>query len=318
MFWPMFLFAALAYSADRAEVDGLDVWIEEGQSPVIRGVLSGHGSYETTSGGTHIVLTESTLVIASDTVLLEVDRGNEFLNQALPQLEWKTDRTGIALLREYGAIYLSRGVTPPTVRFTNKADVEAFQQILPTESVVLVERELVLQRRAARALQLAHNELAKQEIILLAKSRRPAGRSYFDTVINWDSRMAPGIEHWRSEGRLEDSDAGRILQLADGPQIDAILRMEERGLWCNRSHTRSILTSVAAPGSSQHNSLLAIDVLPVNSPVVTDVMAKHGWYRTVKADQPHFTWLGLPEEELSQLGLKKVNIGGLHYWVPDF
>jgi hypothetical protein len=43
-------------------------------------------------------------------------------------------------------------------------------------------------------------------------------------------------------------------------------------------------------------------------------MNKYGWFRTVRNDEPHFTFLGRDEGELESLGLKKVDGD---FWVPD-
>jgi hypothetical protein len=105
-------------------------------------------------------------------------------------------------------------------------------------------------------------------------------------------------------------------------QVAAVLDLEERqGLFFSTAFDKSILRSVAAPGSSQHLSLLAFDVSEYLDDRVRQVLAQHGWYRTVVGDLPHFTYLGWDESQLPSIGLKKVE-GRFEghdfcFWVPD-
>jgi hypothetical protein len=63
--------------------------------------------------------------------------------------------------------------------------------------------------------------------------------------------------------------------------------------------------------------MLALDIVEFDNPAVRDVLAKHGWFQTVVSDLPHFTYLGANENDLPELGLKKVVSGGRSFWVPD-
>jgi hypothetical protein len=46
-------------------------------------------------------------------------------------------------------------------------------------------------------------------------------------------------------------------------------------------------------------------------------LAKHGWFQTVKSDLPHFTFLGVSEDDLPLLGLKREVVTGQIFWIPD-
>ena len=101
-----------------------------------------------------------------------------------------------------------------------------------------------------------------------------------------------------------------------------ILELEDtQQLYFGTFFDRSILYSVAAPGASQHLSLLAFDVAEYQESSVEVVLENHGWFRTVVNDLPHFTFLGRRQEELTELGLKRVVRGyaGIeyHFWIPD-
>ena len=50
---------------------------------------------------------------------------------------------------------------------------------------------------------------------------------------------------------------------------------------------------------------------------VREILAEHGWFQTVLSDLPHFTFLGLKEEELPTRGLKNVEVDGQKFWIPD-
>jgi hypothetical protein len=63
--------------------------------------------------------------------------------------------------------------------------------------------------------------------------------------------------------------------------------------------------------------MLAFDVMEFDNQRIREIMARHGWFQTVVSDLPHFTFLGVSESELKELGLKKVKNGGRKFWVPD-
>jgi hypothetical protein len=58
-------------------------------------------------------------------------------------------------------------------------------------------------------------------------------------------------------------------------------------------------------------------VTEFNQPRVREILAEHFWYQTVVSDLPHFTYLGVPENELPELGLKQISFAERKFWVPD-
>lgn len=225
-----------------------------------------------------------------------------------------SDETGRRLLKEYGAVFLARGgATPPkTVVFRDEKEVAAFQGGVPraTESVGGVT--IQLQAAAMQALK----EAAAEESIT-PKGADAAARSYRDTVGLWASRVDPGLAHWTAKRKISAAEAARIRALSPFDQVPEILKLESRGIYFSKDLSKSILYSVAPPGSSQHLSMLALDVAEHENPRVRAVLAKHGWYQTVISDLPHFTFLGVPEDRLPKLGLKKMSNAGRVFWVPD-
>jgi hypothetical protein len=121
-----------------------------------------------------------------------------------------------------------------------------------------------------------------------------------------------------AKGSLSAAEAARIRKLPPSQQVAEILALEERGLYFSNSPSKSILSSVAPPGASQHLSMLAFDVKEHTNPSVRSILKHNGWYQTVTSDLPHFTYLGVEEHLLPSLGLKMVKSGGREFWVPDF
>jgi hypothetical protein len=99
--------------------------------------------------------------------------------------------------------------------------------------------------------------------------------------------------------------------------VPEILELEERGIYFAKDLSKSIIYSVAPPGTSQHLSMLAIDIAEFENPRVREIMAKNGWFQTVVSDLPHFTYLGTDENDLPDLGLKTVVSGDRRFWIPD-
>lgn len=230
-----------------------------------------------------------------------------------------SDETGRRLLKEYGAVFLARGgATPPrTVVFRDEKEVAGFQAGVPraTESVGGVT--IQLQAAAMQALKEAAAEAANNGASITPKGTDAASRSYEDTVGLWASRVDPGLEHWTAKRKISAAEAAGIRSLPPFDQVPEILKLESRGTYFSKDLSKSILYSVAPPGSSQHLSMLALDVAEHDNPRVRAVLAKHGWYQTVISDLPHFTYLGVPETSLPKLGLKKVSSAGRVFWVPD-
>jgi hypothetical protein len=133
----------------------------------------------------------------------------------------------------------------------------------------------------------------------------------------WESRLLPALEHWRRQGKLTAEEAARLRTLTAREQVRAVLEHEGRGIFFSRDFTKSILNSVAAPGASQHLSMLAFDVSEYADARVRAVLARHGWFRTVRGDAPHFTYLGVGEGRLPSRGLKKVTTWEGEFWVPN-
>jgi hypothetical protein len=198
--------------------------------------------------------------------------------------------------------------------FDSVSQVEAFQAPL-----LGADRPegLGLQAPAARALEAARREAAAHGKRITPRAPDAARRSFDDTVKLWLSRVRPGVDHWVGDGRLTAAEGRRLLALPPSDQIAEVFRLEAAGLRFSQDFRKSIIFSVAPPGTSQHLALLAFDAKEHDDPVVRAVLARHGWYQTVYSDLPHFTFLGLTESALPSVGLARREGFERVFWVVD-
>ena len=223
------------------------------------------------------------------------------------------------LLKEYGAVYVARGgVTPPTkIVFKDEAYVSAFQAGLVKSTENIGGISIDLQTPAITALREARAEAQKSGLTIGPRGADSARRGYKQTVDLWASRVNPGFIHWVGLGKVSQAEANRIKALSPFEQVPEILTLEKNSIFFAKDLSKSIIYSVAPPGTSQHLSMLALDVKEFEDAQVRAILAKHGWFQTVSSDLPHFTYLGVPENELPGLGLKQVTNSGRVFWVPD-
>lgn len=226
------------------------------------------------------------------------------------------------LFAEYGAIFVTTATPPPVVIFNDADQVEEFQSSLSSRRGVLGDHEVWLQSVALDALSTAASEMANRGGSITARAADAGGRSYEDTVRLWVRNVTRGLEHWQGIGRITAEDAQSIRDLTPVDQVSAILTLEDQEqVFFGTFFDRSIIYSVAAPGASQHLTLLAFDVTEYEDRDIVPVLARHGWYRTVPNDLPHFTFLGRDEESLPGLGLarvERINHERVYdFWTPD-
>lgn len=226
------------------------------------------------------------------------------------------------LFAEYGAIFVTQATPPSTLIFADAAQVEAFQASLQITKAKIGDYEIELQTEAMTALLSAATEVESRGLTLTPRAADSARRSYQETVNLWRRNVTRGLEHWQDEGRVNDARASLIQTLEIVEQVAVILAMEEQEqIYFGTFFNRSILYSVAAPGASQHLTMLAFDVHEYRTEVVESILNDFGWHRTVMHDLPHFTYLGYREGDLPQLGLKRVALDDgertFRFWIPD-
>lgn len=225
---------------------------------------------------------------------------------------------GKRILKDYGAVFVAQGGVnaPKTVLFKDEAAVSAFQSSLKTSSEKIGGFSIELQSPAMNALKEAIAEAEKSNLKITPRSKDSSKRTYGETVELWASRVNPGLEHWVKKGKLPQSEADKIKNLSPFEQVSEIFRLEDQGMFFAKDLSKSIVYSVSPPGSSQHLSLLALDINEHENKKVRDILAKHGWFQTIISDLPHFTYLGVKQEELPNLGLKKDESTDRVYWLP--
>ncbi|HEX8286007.1 MAG TPA: hypothetical protein VF588_21795 [Pyrinomonadaceae bacterium] len=224
------------------------------------------------------------------------------------------------ILNEYGAVFVAEGsvLHPPVCIFAGAEQVETFQTAARVSALDIGGVLIELQPAAMRALVAAREEAQGQGLDITPRDgSESARRGYADTIRLWNSRLLPALEYWRGQGRLTLEEADRVRALPVREQVGAVLELERQGIYFSKDFSKSILYSVAAPGASQHLSLLAFDVSEYGDARVRATLARHGWFRTVRNDHPHFTYLGLGEGQLPSRGLRKLNTPDGEFWVPN-
>ena len=223
------------------------------------------------------------------------------------------------ILEEYGAIFVARkSVEVPTkIVFKNEEEVSEFQANLQISKENIGGYDLELQSAAMKDLLKSIEEAEKNNLSITPRGADSARRSYAQTVNLWASRVNPALEHWTKQGKLSEEKADKIRALAPFEQVPEIFKLEEKGMFFSKDLSKSIVYSVAPPGTSQHLALLAFDAAEYKNQRVREILSKNGWFQTVVSDLPHFTYLGVKESKLSDLGLKKVENCGQVFWIPN-
>jgi hypothetical protein len=224
------------------------------------------------------------------------------------------------ILEEYGAVFVAdKKVKPPPVCvFTTEEQVTKFQEEAGFQTEYISYDNVELQPEALKHLLKAREEAQKQGLDITPRDGAEAGRrNYEDSVRLWNSRFEPALDYWLSQGRLTAEQVNRLRGLPLSQQIAEVLELEKAGIYFSKDLSKSILYSIAAPGTSQHIHMLAFDVNEFENPRIREILGKHGWFQTVLSDLPHFTFLGLKEKDLPKHGLRSVEVNGQVFWIPN-
>lgn len=249
------------------------------------------------------------------------------LSKALKKRKMKLENIcpeadGVArrILEEYGAVYLAtkKVVPPPVCIFTHEDQVTRFQEYAGSDVELIGFDEIELQPEALKQLKKARAEAQKEGLDITPRDGAEAARrNYDDSLRLWNSRFLPALEYWSAQGQLTADQVARLRSLPLSQQIAEVLELEKTGIYFSKDLSKSILYSIAAPGTSQHIAMLAFDVNEFDNPRVREILAKHGWFQTVLSDLPHFTFLGLKEKDLPKNGLRSVEVNGQVFWIPN-
>lgn len=231
-----------------------------------------------------------------------------------------TDWVATRIFREYGAVFVANGgvMLPPRCMYESEEQLSKLHADIDKQTETIDGVTITLQRPAMVALLQARKDATKRRLRISPRGGpTAAARNYSTTVALWKSRVDPGLRYWQQRGRIGPADASAAAKMPARQQVEQILLWERDDIFFSTDRSKSILYSVAVPGASQHNFLLALDVAQFGNAGVRQIMAENGWFQTVKSDQPHFTYLGLKESELPALGLKAVFANGQKFWVPN-
>ena len=231
-----------------------------------------------------------------------------------------SDPVARRILEEYGAVFLAvkKVLPPPVCVFSSETEVIRFQEIAGFTTEAIADAEIELQPEAMKALLKARKEAQKEDLDITPRGGAEAARrTYEDSMRLWDTRFLPALDYWLSQGRLTTEQVERLKMLPLNGQVAEVLELEQSGIFFSKDLSKSILYSIAAPGTSQHIMMLALDVTEFDNPRVREILAKHGWFQTVLSDLPHFTYLGLKEKDLPKRGLKDVEVDGQTFWIPN-
>jgi hypothetical protein len=230
------------------------------------------------------------------------------------------DQVARRVLHDYGAMFVGVDaiLPPPLCVFTSEAQVSSFQKAAGVAAATISDAVIELQPPAMTALLQARTAAHAEGLEISPRDGAEAARrSYADTVRLWNSRFLPALEHWTKAGRLSEPQAERLRGLAIHEQVPEVLALEKEGIFFSKDLSKSVLYSIAAPGTSQHIAMLAFDANEFLDQRVREILAQHGWFQTVLSDLPHFTFLGLNEEDLTGRGLRRVEVDGQMFWIPD-
>lgn len=225
----------------------------------------------------------------------------------------------LRLLMEYGAMLVAdaeRATVPSGYIFRSEAEVRKFQRRAGSASEVVGGVRVELQPQALKAFVEARAEARRLGLEITPTGADAAKRSYADTLSLWQNRIREGLRYWTGRGKLTGAEAERLRGLGPEQQLIEIMKLEERGIYFGAGQNKTVLRTVAAPGASQHNVMLALDIEQHSNSSVREVLARHGWFQTVEGDLPHFTFLGLAQPALASRGLRRVSSGGRVFWLP--
>lgn len=224
------------------------------------------------------------------------------------------------VLESYGSMFVAKDSVnvPATCVHKGEGQVLEFQKKTSRTPIDIRGVRIDLQSAAAQALQQSLDEAASAGLTISPLDGPIAGgRSYGDTLMLWNSRVFPSLSYWTRQGKLTSIDIEDLAKIDLEKKVEKILEWESRGIYFSTDRSRSILTSTAPPGTSQHLALIAFDVVEFWNPTVRSALNKNGWFQTIVDDPAHFTYLGFPETELPSRGLLAVFKGGQLYWIPN-
>lgn len=224
------------------------------------------------------------------------------------------------VFKDYGAMF----VADKSVKFPSKCvfqsdeDVLAFQNTVKSTTKLINGTSVILQEEAMKAFEAARAQAGKEGVNISVRGASSSKRSYADTARIWKSRFDPALKYWIGKGKISPADAEKARNKPTIEQVERVMEWERDKIWFSTRFNYSIFSSVAAPGTSQHLSMIALDVEQFANKDAKAILNRHGWFQTIIDDLPHFTYLGHAESELPKYGLRPETRDGVKFWIPNF
>ena len=224
------------------------------------------------------------------------------------------------VFKDYGAMFIAdKSVKfPSKCVFESDEDVLVFQNTVKSTTKTINGTSVTLQDAAMKAFEAARDEGAKVGVNITARGASASKRSYADTARIWKSRFDPALKYWIGKGRIKAADAEKARNMAAIDQVARVMEWEQDKIWFSTRFNYSIFSSVAAPGTSQHLSMIALDVAQFANKDAKAILNSNGWFQTIIDDLPHFTYIGRDEEDLPKYGLRPETRDGVKFWIPNF
>ena len=141
----------------------------------------------------------------------EKENGASFFDSLPAGLNLPRTRVEELLLREYGSVFVARGVAVPRrIVFDGPAEVTEFQNDAARSKAKIGGFDLELQTPAMNTLLAAINDASAQGLSIMPRGPDSASRNYEDTVELWNSRVEPALIHWVGQGQITHFEADRI------------------------------------------------------------------------------------------------------------
>src|SRR6185503_9091586 len=194
---------------------------------------------------------------------------------ALDELCPDGDVVARRVLHDYGAMFVaSEDVLPPPVCvFTSEDGVARFQRAASWTATNIFDATIELQPAAMDALVRARAAAQSAGLDITPRDGAEGSRrNYADTVRLWNSRFLPALDHWQNVGRLSHDQVKRLQALPINRQVEEVLELEKQGIFFSKDLSKSVLYSIAAPGTSQHIAMLAFDVNEFLDPRVREIL----------------------------------------------
>lgn len=244
-----------------------------------------------------------------------------------------------SILYEYGAVFISKdAILPEVCKFKNELSVTEFADLflknngqpLSKNEIQLVRfgfGDFFLQKQAKESLERVFKALKGYENV--ARNCNDETRK---TCIDRAKKSSVLNDNWALRTYYQTERNSGLTREVTKNDIPETKKWEPGIKYRDQKRNRPLMYQTAFPGSSQHHLGLAIDVNDERNEILngricgancTKILNDNGWFRTVRYDQYHFTYLGYTDtKDLENLGLKKVRCKDysentpFEYWVP--